>query len=293
MSSLLILGGSGILGSEIIQAAEKLGLDYVAPRSSDLDIRDNLAVEEFVSNFKPSWVINCAAWTNVDEAENSPEQANQLNFKAVVNLADAAKKTKSALVHFSTDYVFDGNSPSAYEVSDSTNPINQYGISKLRGERALADSQMDSAYVVRTAWLYGVGGKNFVKTMARKALKGESVQVVNDQLGSPTSARDLARATLELISKKPTPGIYHYVNQGSCTWFEFAEAIYELVGSNQDLVSPMKSDDLQLKAKRPANSLLSTKKWEDSDLGKIENWKKSLELLMPEILDEVEKESQI
>jgi dTDP-4-dehydrorhamnose reductase len=117
--------------------------------------------------------------------------------------------------------------------------------------------------------------------------------VVNDQLGSPTSARDLARATLELISKKPTPGIYHYVNQGSCTWFEFAEAIYEFVGSNRALVSPIKSDDLQLKAKRPVNSLLSTKKWKDSDLGRIEDWKESLELLMPEILAELKKENQL
>jgi dTDP-4-dehydrorhamnose reductase len=149
----------------------------------------------------------------------------------------------------------------------------------------------ENSSIVRTAWLYSPWGKNFVKTMARKALKGESAQVVNDQVGSPTSARDLARATLELISKKPIPGIYHYVNHGSCTWFEFARAIYELAGSNAALVSPMNSDDLKLKAKRPANSLLSTKKWEDSGLGKIEDWKKSLETLMPEILAELEKES--
>ena len=290
MTSFLILGSSGILGSEIIRCAEKSGLDYVAPRSSDLDIRNKSLVDEFISNFQPDWIINCAAWTDVDGAEDSTSSADQLNAQAVGNLVAAAIKNGSSLIHFSTDYVFDGNSSSAYEVSDSTNPINQYGASKLGGELAVIDSGLESGYVVRTSWLYSAQGKSFVKTMARKALSGESVCVVDDQIGSPTSARDLATATFEIVNVKPDSGVYHFANKGSCSWHEFAQEIFRLAKAPIEKVKPVRSDEFKIKAKRPKNSVLSTKKWQDSNLSKIPRWQESLEALFPEILAEIERE---
>ena len=293
MTSFLILGGSGILGSEVIRCAEKSGLDYVAPQSSDLDIRNKSLVDEFMSNFQPDWIINCAAWTDVDGAEDSTSSADQLNAQAVGNLAAAALKSGSSLIHFSTDYVFDGNSSSAYEVSDSTNPINQYGASKLGGERAVIDSGLESGYVVRTSWLYGAQGKNFVKTMARKALNGELVNVVDDQIGSPTSARDLATATFEIVNMKPKSGIYHFANQGNCSWYEFAQEIFRLAEAPIEMVKPIGSGAFKVKAKRPKNSVLSTEKWQDSNLGKIPRWKDSLEVLFPEVLAAIEREETL
>jgi dTDP-4-dehydrorhamnose reductase len=290
MTSFLILGGSGILGSEVIRSAQRKGLDYVAPRSSDLDIRNKSLVDEFVSNFKPNWIVNCAAWTDVEGAEDSTSLADQLNAQAVGNLAAAALKNGSSLIHFSTDYVFDGISTKENEVSDMTNPINEYGASKLKGEQQLLSSELNSAYVVRTSWLYGVEGKNFVKTMARKALIGESVHVVDDQIGSPTSARDLAAATFEIVNVKPETGIYHFTNEGSCSWYEFAREIFRLSGASVEKVKPIHSDVLKLKARRPKNSVLSTKKWQDSSMSKIPKWQDSLEVLFPEILAEIERE---
>ncbi len=291
MTRLLILGGGGILGSEVIRLAEFVGIDYLAPSSKDLDITKAHRLEEFIVGNKPSWIINCAGWTNVEGAEDSPELAMTLNSKSVGNLAFSALKTGSAVIHFSTDYVFDGNSAEPYEVSDSSTPINQYGLSKLRGEQSLMGAGVESAYVVRTSWLFGVQGKNFVKTMARKALSNYPVDVVDDQFGSPTSARDLASATFEIMSEKPSPGIYHFANQGGTSWFEFAQEIYRLSGARIELVKPVKSDEFKTKAMRPKNSVLSTQKWRNSNLGSISNWQDSLRELFPEILAELEKES--
>lgn len=293
MTSFLILGGSGILGSEVIRSAYKLGLDYVAPRSSDLDIRNKSLLDEFISYSQPKWIINCAAWTDVEGAEDSISLADQLNAQAVGNLAAAALKNGSSLIHFSTDYVFDGNSSGAYQVSDPTRPINQYGASKLRGELAVTDSGLESGYVVRTSWLYGVQGKNFVKTMARRALSGEPVNVVDDQIGSPTSARDLATATFEIVNVKPKSGIYHFANQGSCSWYEFAQEIFKLTEAPLELVKPIGSAGFTVKAKRPKNSVLSTVKWQDSNLSRIPRWQESLEALYPEILAEIEREKTL
>jgi len=290
MNQLLILGGSGILGSEVVLKASKLNIDYVAPNSSDLDIRNYEEVLSVVSVFKPDWIINCAAWTNVDGAEESFDEAVLLNATAVENLAKAAAVVGSLLIHISTDYVFDGTSEIPYETSHAINPINKYGLSKQLGEAVLLEKYPSSSYVIRTSWLYGVQGKNFVKTLCRKALKNESAQVVNDQVGNPTSARDLAAGIFELIEKKPRPGIYHFANQGSCSWFEFAREIYRLSGADPDLVKPIASSTLNLKALRPKFSKLSVDKWESSGLGRINSWQDSILINCPEILAEVNQE---
>lgn len=286
MGKILLLGGSGILGSEVLRLLQYENLDYVAPASSDLDIRDKTALLHFVSEFKPMWIINCAAWTNVDGAESSYEEAKLLNTLAVENVGKAADLFECNVIHISTDYVFDGESSDPYLEISQVRPLNKYGESKLLGEKALLEA-LPSAYVVRTSWLYGVSGKNFVKTIAGKALRGEIAKVVNDQVGSPTSARDLAGGILSIIKIQPKAGIYHYSNRGTCSWFELAQQIYELVGADKSLVTPISSDTLSFISKRPKYSLLSKEKWVSAGLGTVPSWEDSLELMMPEIISEL------
>ena len=285
MSRILLIGGSGILGSEILLQLQLGDSEYVSPRSSDLDIRDADAVEKYVKDFKPEWIINCAAWTNVDGAEEFFDQAYELNVSPVKKIAEIASRTGIKVIHISTDYVFDGESSEPYDESSVVGPINRYGESKLKGEESLI-AVLPSAYVVRTSWLYGPSGKNFVKTIAGKALRQEPARVVNDQVGSPTSARDLAQGIISIVKVQPEPGIYNFSNEGSCSWFELAQAIYEKLGASSAMVAPISSTSLDLAAKRPKFSLLSKEKWKSAGLSEVPVWKSSLELLLPEIISE-------
>jgi dTDP-4-dehydrorhamnose reductase len=286
MNQILLLGGSGILGSEVLRHLIVGSFEYVAPTSTDLDIRDKEKLFMFIAKLKPSWIINCAAWTNVDGAESSIKEARELNSLAVGNLGTASGLFGCKVIHISTDYVFDGESSNPYDESSSVNPVNKYGESKLQGEDSLLLASLDS-YVIRTSWLYGTSGKNFVKTIVGKAIQNEEVRVVNDQVGSPTSARDLAGAIISIVSNQPEPGIYNYSNEGSCSWFEFAQRIYERVGANPSLVLPISSDSLNLLARRPRFSLLSKEKWKSSGLAMVPRWEDSLDLLLPEIVAEL------
>ena len=293
MSRILLLGGSGILGSEVLNQLQLRNIDFVSPRSSDLDIRDKGSLESFIAGFKPNWIINCAAWTHVDWAEDTFDSALELNSAAVKNIAEVAKKYKCPVVHISTDYVFDGDSSVPYNEIAPVNPVNRYGQSKLQGETVLLDALPEGAYIIRTSWLYGATGKNFVKTMAMKALHNESVRVVDDQVGSPTNARDLATGIIRLIERKPQPGTYHYSNTGSCSWFELAQAIYKKVGADSNLVEPILSASLDLKAKRPRYSLLSKEKWNSAGISEIPDWQSSLETLLPEILAQIRESGKL
>jgi dTDP-4-dehydrorhamnose reductase len=287
MQRVLLLGGSGILGSEVLPLLQNQNIDYVAPTSSDLNITDKDKVIKFVSDFRPTWIINCAAWTNVDGAESSFEDAIKLNETAVENVGVAADLFECKIIHISTDYVFDGESSEPYLETSQVDPLNKYGESKLLGEKALLEA-LPSAYVVRTSWLYGVSGKNFVKTIAGKALRREEANVVNDQVGSPTSARDLAIGIVSILRNQPESGIYHYSNRGNCSWFELAQEIYEIVGANKELVHPISSETLSFVAKRPKFSLLSKEKWISAGLSEVPSWKDSLQFMMPEIISELQ-----
>ena len=280
-----------MLGTEVIRSAKLHGLNFLAPTSAELDVRKKSAVEGFVKQHNPEWIINCSAWTNVEGAEEFQKEALALNTTAVKVISEVASSNNSHLIHISTDYVFDGAKGAPYEESDSPNPINQYGKSKAIGEGEILASDLSSYYVVRTSWLYGVSGKNFVKTMARKALNAVAVGVVEDQLGSPTSARDLAEGIIEIVKVIPEPGIYHFSNEGKCSWFEFAQEIYRLCDSDEQLINPIKTVELGQKAKRPMNSELNTAKWEGSGLSKLTPWRKALAALMPEILADVKMEN--
>ena len=287
MNHILLLGGTGILGSEVRRQLTSKNMDLESPSSTNLDIRDFGQFSEYVQRYKPQWMINCAAWTNVDGAEESFGQAKELNEVAVRNIAEIALVNSCSVIHISTDYVFDGLSSAAYDENSPVKPVNKYGKSKLLGESALVSTLPNNSYVIRTSWLYGVSGRNFVKTMAAKALKSEAANVVDDQVGSPTSARDLARAILEIIEKAPAPGIYHYSNSGSCSWFELARTIYSKIGVDTALVHPIKTASLNVKATRPHFSLLSKEKWRSANLSVIPEWEDALEELLPEILDEL------
>ena len=286
MNQILLLGGSGILGSEILRYLNAESHEYVAPTSSDLDITDKEQLFKFISELKPSWIINCAAWTNVDGTESSFKEAREINSIAVGNLGTAAGLFGCKVIHVSTDYVFDGESSKPYDESSPVKPVNRYGESKLQGENSLLLAAPDS-YVIRTSWLYGTSGKNFVKTIAGKAVRNEEAKVVNDQVGSPTSARDLAGAIMSIVGKQPEPGVYNYSNDGSCSWFGLAQRIYERVGANPSLVLPISSDSLNLLAKRPRFSLLSKEKWKSLGLAEVPRWEDSLDLLLPEIVVEL------
>jgi dTDP-4-dehydrorhamnose reductase len=287
MERILLIGGSGILGSEVLAHLQSENFDYVAPTSTDLDITNKDQLLRVISEFRPAWIVNCAAWTNVDGAESSFEEARELNAIAVENIGIAADLFKCKVIHISTDYVFDGDSSEPYLETSHVQPLNKYGESKLQGESALL-AVLPSAYVVRTSWLYGTSGKNFVKTIAGKALRCEESRVVNDQVGSPTSARDLATGILSILKNQPEPGTYNYSNRGSCSWFALAQKVYETVGADIGLVHPISSGSLSFIAKRPKYSLLSKEKWISAGLSEVPNWEDSLELIMPEIISELQ-----
>ncbi len=291
MERVLLFGGSGILGTEVLRMLQNEKIDYVAPRSSDLDIRNRNQVTDFARDFKPTWIINCAAWTNVDGAENSYVEACDLNEVGVENIAIAAKSIGCKVVHISTDYVFDGDSETPYKEDSLVNPVNKYGESKLRGEQALM-AVLPGSFVVRTSWLYGVTGKNFVKTIVGKALRNEPTRVVDDQVGSPTSSRDLASAVVSIIRNQPHPGIYNFSNEGRCTWFDLAFAIYESVGADPQLVQAIDSNSLSSKAKRPKFSVLNKDKWKLAHLSQVPEWRSSLESVLPEIVMELKQQGE-
>ncbi len=292
MERVLLFGGSGILGTEVLRMLQNGKIDYVAPRSFNLDIRVRNLVSDLVQDFKPTWILNCAAWTNVDGAEDSFEEACELNEVAVENIAIAAKGIGCKVIHVSTDYVFDGESEAPYIEDSLVNPINKYGESKLKGEKTLL-AVLPGSFVVRTSWLYGVKGKNFVKTIAGKALRNEPAMVVDDQVGCPTSSRDLAAGIVSITRIHPVPGVYNFSNEGSCSWFELAIAIYKSVGADPQLVEAIDSNSLNVKAKRPKFSVLNKDKWKMAQLSQVPEWHSSLELVLPEIVTELRQLGEV
>ncbi|MBI1961322.1 MAG: dTDP-4-dehydrorhamnose reductase [Parcubacteria group bacterium] len=260
----LIVGASGMLGVELAKAFadDKPTLWDI----DEIDITDPNQVHDKVGTLAPELIINAAAYTNVDACEENEELATRVNGAAVGHLADVASRLGATLVHYSTDYVFDGSKQAGYSEEDMPNPINAYGRSKLAGERAimkaskpLTRSSPLSYYLIRTAWLYGHGGKNFVETMLSLAEKGEPIKVVDDQIGSPTYAPDLAQATAELVASKAESGIYHRTNSGITSWYGFAKAIFGVYGKDVD-VSPCTTSEYPRPAKRPSYSVLQSTK---------------------------------
>jgi len=249
----------------------------------DFDITDYNLVVTTLAQLRPDGIINCAAHTNVDACESERDRAEQVNTRGPANLARAAKLTNARLVHISTDFVFDGEKGLPYVEEDVVNPQSVYGRTKALGEQTILDSGLKEYFIVRTSWLYGPGGKNFVDTIIRLAKEKESIRVVSDQTGSPTYTEDLAQALWSLVSLHDTHyGIYHYANEGQCSWYEFAQEIIRQLrkkGDNlmvKDIIA-IESKDYPQPAKRPAFSVLSKDKIKQATGITIPSWQVSLE----------------
>ena len=289
--SWLVAGGSGQLGIAVSQELDKLGIAFDAWSSKDLDIRQISTVSDAIEKLSPTVIINCAAWTDVDGAESHEIDASRVNSEGPENLALAAKLCNSKLIHVSTDYVFSGESQTPWQVEDEINPQSAYGRTKAQGESRVLATHPESSLIVRTAWLYSPWGKNFAKIMTKLALKGAGeVRVVNDQLGQPTSASDLAKQLVELGLSTSSAGIYHGTNSGQGTWFEFAQEIFKLSGVDIGRVTPVSSSEYPRPAKRPSYSVLSHDAWTRTSVKPMRDWRIALADAMPAIISAVEAE---
>jgi dTDP-4-dehydrorhamnose reductase len=254
---IVITGAAGMLGRDVVRAAEVGNHETVPLARQDLDLLDERAVRATLERERPHAVINCGAWTDVDGAEADEAGATRLNGAAAGALAAAAADVDAAIVHPSTDYVFDGTGTRPYVESDLTSPINAYGRSKLAGEHAVADAN-PRHFVVRTSWLFGAGGRNFVETMLGLASAGGPVLVVRDQVGCPTFTGHLAEALVRLLDGE-SYGLHHIAGGGECSWFEFANEIFEQAGTETRAMS-CTSDEFPRPAVRPAYSVLRTER---------------------------------
>jgi len=279
---ILVTGERGQLGSEIKALAPEFpSLEILYTNSDILDITSEADVNAFIGENKPELVINCTAYTAVDQAEEDSLHAGLLNRDAVRNLALACKAYGTFFIHISTDYVFDGTSSTPYVEEDQVNPSSIYGITKMEGEGEILISGVKSI-ILRTSWLYSSFGSNFVKTMIRMGMEKDELRIVSDQIGTPTYAEDLARTILKIASMTAVdgaafiPGIYHYSNEGVASWYDFALAVFEYYGIRNCLVKPIETHEYPTPAKRPAYSILNKSKIKSTFNIEIPHWRDSL-----------------
>lgn len=276
--SILVTGASGQLGSEISSLAKEYSqYKFLLTDRSTLDITDDDAIENFLQDKDIDYIINCAAYTAVDKAESDKESAHKVNVTATENLAKIAKKKNISLVHVSTDYVFNGQACRPYIESDPVAPQGVYGQTKLEGEQALQAINPKNSIIIRTSWVYSSFGNNFVKTMQRLGTEREQLNVIFDQVGSPTYAKDLAYTILEILPKinNTTVEVYNFSNEGACSWYDFALEIFDL-SEIACKVLPIETKDYPTPAKRPHYSLLNKAKIKSEYKIDIPHWKESL-----------------
>jgi dTDP-4-dehydrorhamnose reductase len=284
----LITGGSGQLGIAVSHQLRQRGIAFDAWSSKNLDITQGSAVRRAIVELSPSVIINCAAWTDVDGAEMHQINASRVNSDGAENIASAAKICASRLIHISTDYVFSGQSQKPWQVSDKTSPQSIYGRTKAEGESRVLATYPENSAIVRTAWLYSPWGKNFVLTMARHALKNQGeVTVVNDQIGQPTSALDLAKQLIELGLSSAPSGVYHATNSGEATWFELAQEVFKLADADVNRVLAISSREYPQSAIRPKYSVLSHDAWANTSVKQMRDWRIALAEVMPQIISNV------
>ena len=279
----LVLGANGQLGQELINLLKTRNIEAIGTDQREIDFAKPNEVAEKLGKLNPSHIVNCGAYTKVDKAEEEPELANLINAQAVGVIAKFASEGKIPFVHISTDYVFDGTATSPYLENEKVNPKSVYGSSKALGEKETIENN-SSAYILRTAWVYGEYGNNFPKVIAKKLKNNESLNVVNDQIGSPTWTFDLASAIIEVLEKKPEPGIYHVTNSESCSWFEFAQKIAKSINVDENHIKPTDSKSFERPAVRPKYSVLSNIKWENAGLTPLRTWKAAWDKAAPTVL---------
>ena len=281
--NVLVTGANGQLGNEMRLMAQNSSYHYIFTDVEELDITDFNAILQTVKEKEIQIIVNCAAYTNVDKAENDFDIANALNNIAVGRLANVAKAQNATLIHISTDYVFNGNNHIPYTEDDITDPIGVYGKTKLAGEETI--KKVGCNYIIlRTAWLYSKWGNNFVKTMQKLTLEKDSLSVIFDQIGSPTYAKDLAHAISLIIERNMLnqQGIHHYSNEGVCSWFDFAKEICELSGHNCN-ITPIHSQEYPSKVTRPHYSVLDKTKFKETFGIPVPYWKDSLKKCINEL----------
>lgn len=279
MTRWLITGAGGMVGTDLVSELRERGEEVIARTREDLDIADSRLVSSVVQESRPTIIVNCAAYTRVDEAETNQSLANAINGSSVELLAAAANSVDALLVHISTDFVFDGSKRAPYEVNEPMAPLSAYGKSKMIGE--FAAKHATKHLIVRTAWLFGVHGPNFVEAIRRQIAKGTNpLHVVDDQRGRPTYTPHLASAIIRVARlaerSEDARGVVHYADEPECTWYDFARAIVEETGGSVR-VKPVTSDEFPRPAKRPAYSVLSTERYERLTGVRHDNWREGLQ----------------
>ena len=294
----LVIGGTGQLGKALSAVLGERGVDFRAWASEDLDIRSSIRTNDLVKALRPSVIVNAAAWTDVDGAEGKRLEAFAVNAYGPKNLASVARELGSVFVHISTDYVFSGYSDSPWQESDTTGPLTVYGESKSLGEEFVKEIYPEKSFIIRTAWLYSEWGKNFAKTMTRLALLGnDEVKVVDDQVGQPTFAMDVAEQVVAAIEAQLPVGTYHATNSGNASWFDFAQEIFSLCGDHTVVERVLRTDSASIirAAKRPTYSVLGHDAWHSigatgNSVAPMRDWKAALHEAMPAIISAVKAE---
>ena len=279
----LVTGVKGQLGHDVMDELALRGIEGSGVDVEEMDITDRTACETVISQEKPDAVIHCAAYTAVDAAEDNLELCRKINAEGTRNIARVCKAMDIKMMYISTDYVFNGGGERPWEPDDHREPLNVYGLTKYEGEIAV-EQNVQKYFIVRIAWVFGVNGKNFIKTMLRLGKEKGAVSVVNDQIGSPTYTYDLARLLVDMIQTDKY-GRYHATNEGLCSWYEFACEIFRQAGMDEVKVTPVDSDGFPAKAKRPSNSRMSKEKLTENGFERLPSWQNALERYLKALKD--------
>ena len=269
-----VTGVKGQLGFDVVEELKRRGMEAIGVDIDEMDITDAISVDKVITEANPDAVIHCAAYTAVDAAEENVELCRKVNADGPLNIAKTCKKLDIPMIQISTDYVFDGEGVRPWEPDDECSPLSVYGLTKYEGEQAVMNT-LDKYFIVHIAWVFGINGKNFVKTMLNLGKTRDHLTVVNDQFGSPTYTYDLAKLLVDMVQTDKY-GIYHATNEGICTWYEFACEIFRLAGMNVK-VDPVTSDNYPTKAKRPSNSRMSKEKLTENGFDRLPTWQSALE----------------
>ena len=269
----LVTGVKGQLGYDVVKDLEKRGHQPIGVDRDEMDLMDNEAIRTFIMNLKPEAIIHCAAYTAVDKAEEEVETCYQINAESVKVISECAKELDVKLIYISTDYVFDGTKEGEYVETDLPNPINVYGASKLKGEQYV-QGLLEKYYIVRISWVFGVNGNNFIKTMRRLGAERDELNIIHDQVGSPTYTADLASLLVDMMETDKY-GIYHATNEETCSWYEFANEIFKQSGIEVK-TNPITTDQYPTAAKRPMNSRMSKAKLKANGFNLLPTWQEAL-----------------
>lgn len=273
MNNILVTGSTGQLGSDVVKELLKRGYSTLSPNRSEFNLCSEDSIRNYILNSNCEAIVHCAAYTQVDKAEDEKDLCIKINATATKHIVKCAKILDIPMIYISTDYVFDGTKDGEYTENDETNPINIYGESKLAGEKYVQEI-LDKYYIVRTSWVFNINGKNFIETMLRLSKANNQLSIVNDQIGSPTYTKDLSRLLVDMIETNKY-GLYHATNEGYCSWYEFADTIFKLANINID-IKAINSNEYASRAKRPLNSKLSKDKLIEFGFKPLPHWEDAL-----------------